>query len=113
MLISYFCGYDAECGDAESVTALQRAKTVVETQYSVVGVVEQRNLSLAVMEAFLPRWFHGVFDHLNLEERPLNNPHPEPSEEVVNVLRERLKHDYDFYSFVLQRLNKQKRSLNL
>ena len=113
MLISYFCGFDAECGNPESVSALQRAKTVVETQYSVVGVVEQRNLSLAVMEAFLPRWFHGVFNHLNLEERPLNNPHPKPSEEVVNVLRERLKLDYDFYSFVLQRLNKQKRSLKL
>ena len=67
MLISYFCGFDAECGDPESVTALQRAKTVVETQYSVVGVVEERNLSLALMEAYLPRWFQGVFNHLNFE----------------------------------------------
>ena len=113
MLISYFCGFDAECGDPESVTALQKAKTVVETQYSVVGVVEERTLSLAVMEAYLPRWFQGVFNHLNLEEKPLKNPHPEPSKEVVNVLRQRLKLDYDFYAFVLQRLNKQKMSLKL
>ena len=113
MLISYFCGFDAECGDPESVTALQRAKTVVETQYSVVGVVEERNLSLALMEAYLPHWFQGVFNHLNFEEKPLKNPHPEPSEEVVKVLKERLKIDYDFYAFVLQRLNIQKRSLKL
>ena len=113
MLLSYFCGFEPECGDPESETALQRAKTVVETQYSVVGVVEQRNLSLAVMEAFLPRWFQGVFDHLNPIEGSLRNPHPEPSKEVVMVLRERLKLDYDFYSFVLQRLHKQKKSLKL
>ena len=113
MLVSYFCGFDAKCGDPESLSALQKAKTMVETQYSVVGVVEQRNISLAVMEAFLPRWFKGVFNHLRLVDKSLNNPHPQPSEEVVRVLRKRLKLDYDFYSFVLQRLDKQKRSLRL
>ena len=34
--------------------ALQRAKRVAETTYSVVGIVEEFNISLGVMEAYLP-----------------------------------------------------------
>ena len=34
--------------------ALQRAKRVAETAYSVVGIVEEFNITLAVMEAYLP-----------------------------------------------------------
>ena len=34
--------------------ALQRAKRVAETTYSVVGIVEEFNITLAVMEAYLP-----------------------------------------------------------
>ena len=113
LLLHIIIKYRPGCADPDDRSALQRAKANVELKYSVVGVFEQRNLSLAVMEAFLPRWFHGVFNHLNFKEKPLSNPHPEPSEEVVKVLRERLKLDYDFYSFVLQRLNEQKRSLKL
>ena len=33
-----------------------------------------------------------------------SNPHPEPSEEVKDILKQRLKLDIEFYSFVLQRL---------
>ena len=57
LLLSYFCGYGPGCSDPEDVSALQRAKAAVEEQYSVVGVVERRNVSLAVMEAYLPQWF--------------------------------------------------------
>ena len=84
-----------------------------ETRYSVVGIVEQRNLSLAVMEAFMPRWFANVFHHLDPGDVPLANPHPDPDEEVVEELRRRLKFDYEFYSFILQRLQLQQQSLHL
>jgi hypothetical protein len=39
------------------------------------------------------------------------NPHPVTSEEARAVLRERLGLDYDFYHFVLQRLELQWRSI--
>ena len=32
----------------------------MKQEYTVVGVVEDRKRPLAVMEAFLPRWFRGV-----------------------------------------------------
>ena len=101
------------CADPDDRSALQRAKTNVELNYSVVGVVEQRNLSLAVMEAFMPRWFANVFEHLDPEDVPLANPHPDTDEEVAAELRSRLKLDYEFYSFILQRLQLQQQSLNL
>ena len=99
--------------DSEDRSALQRAKFNVEVKYSVVGVVEQRNLSLAVMEAYMPRWFANIFDHLDPEDVPLANPHPDTDEEVAEELRSRLKLDYEFYSFVLQRLQLQQMRLNL
>ena len=101
------------CADPDDRSALQRAKANVELKYSVVGVFEQRNLSLAVMEAFMPRWFANVFDHLDPEDVPLANPHPDTDEEVAAELRSRLKLDYEFYSFVLQRLQLQQQSLKL
>ena len=101
------------CADPEDRSALQRAKFNVELKYSVVGVVEQRNLSLAVMEAHMPRWFANIFDHLDPEDVPLANPHPDTDEEVAEELRGRLKLDYEFYSFVLQRLQLQQQRLNL
>ena len=77
----------------------------------MVGIVEQRNLSLAVMEAFMPRWFANVFDHLDPEDFPLANPHPDTDEEVAVELYDRLKLDYEFYFFILQRLQLQQQHL--
>ena len=77
----------------------------------MVGIVEQRNLSLAVMEAFMPRWFANVFDHLDPEDFPLANPHPDTDEEVAVELYDRLKLDYEFYFFILQRLQLQQQRL--
>ena len=94
------------CADPDDRSALQRAKSNVELKYSVVGVVEQRNLSLSVMEAFMPRWFANIFDHLD-HRRWLANPHPDTDEEVAAELRTRLNLDYEFYSFVVQRLQLQ------
>ena len=93
--LSYFCGYGPGCSNAGNVSALQMAMRAVEQEYSVVGVVEDRNRSLAVMEAFMLRWFQGVFS-LQGEgtgKKEMVNPHPEPVEEVRRVLRQRLSLD--------------------
>ena len=113
--LSYFCGYGPGCSDAGNVTALKRALEAVEQEYSVVGVVEDRNRSLAVMEAFLPRWFRGVTslqgEMKGKDKKEMVNPHPEPGEEVRRVLRQRLDLDYTFYEWVKQRLDIQWKSI--
>ena len=94
--------------------ALQKARLVVETQYSVVGVMEEFNTSLAVMEAYLPGttksntkyedkqflgWFSGGLSLLNqIENKNMNrNPHPQPGEWLRRLLGQKMKLDIDFY----------------
>ena len=104
-MLSYFCGYGPGCSDPKSVVSLQKAKVAVEQQYSVVGVSEMRNISLKVMEAFLPKWFRGATSRRKEEEKhEMVNSHPEPGEEAKAEMKRRLELDYDFYQFCIQRL---------
>ena len=79
--------------DPEDATALQRAKLAVETRYSVVGVVEKREESLEVMEAYLPRWFRNARYQDSILKLgklgTLSNPRPKPSPLVVAELKVR------------------------
>ena len=45
---------ESQFGKSSIQEALQRAKRVAETSYSVIGIVEEFNITLAVMEAYLP-----------------------------------------------------------
>lgn len=40
--------------------ALERAKHAVESQYAVVGVLEDLNTTLSVFEKYIPRFFSGA-----------------------------------------------------
>ena len=112
-MLSYFCGYGPGCSDPKSVSSLQRAKTAVEQQYSVVGVSEKRKISLAVMEAYLPIWFRQAtsMEEERETKREMVNSHPEPSEQTRAELKTRLELDYNFYYFCIQRLEMQWNSI--
>lgn len=43
-----------------TVGALERAKHAVESQYAVVGVLEDLNTTLSVFEKYIPRFFNGA-----------------------------------------------------
>ena len=60
--VAYLCGQERFCREVGSREALARAKTNVEQAYPVVGVLEQLDASLRVLEARLPRFFRGVRD---------------------------------------------------
>lgn len=55
-----FCGQDLACAEFNSEEVLQRAKENVEKFYPVVGVLENLNQSLTVMEHFMPQIFKGA-----------------------------------------------------
>ena len=72
----------------------------------MVGTIEHLNMSLEVMEAYLPGYFSGasrLYQRLGGEKRN-SNPHPQPSQEVTDIIKERLHMDIEFYNFVKQRL---------
>ena len=106
--LTYFCGKWRECGNISSPASLQLAKYNVETQYSVVGVMERFNTSLKVMEILLPRWFLGV-TQLNRAEKRNKNSHPGVRDTVREMVKKRLKNELEFYGFIKQRLSLQER----
>ena len=55
-----FCGHNLDCAKFNSEEVLQRAKANVEKFFPVVGVLENLNQSLAVMEDRLPHIFKGA-----------------------------------------------------
>ena len=55
----FFCGLNEKCSVGGKL-ALQLAKYNIENYYSVVGVTSHLNLTMAVLEAYLPRFFSGL-----------------------------------------------------
>lgn len=98
--------------------ALERAKYNVETQYSVVGVLEDLNTTLAVLEKYIPRFFAGATEIYyneikNFNKINKNNFKPPVSEEVKNLLRQNFSREIEFYKFCKQRLHRQFLATNL
>jgi len=110
--LTYFCGSKIECGNPRSKTALQLAMFNLEKRFAVVGVMEEFETSIAMMEAMLPRWFRGATQAAGSGDssRKNENKHPEPSLRTVEILRERLANDIQFYDFAVQRLKIQNRT---
>ncbi|CAD7083099.1 unnamed protein product [Hermetia illucens] len=114
----FFCGHDYECTPFNTVGVLERAKYAVESQYSVVGVLEDLNTTFSVLEKYIPRFFKGATevyyggsDKLNNINR--NNFKPPVSEEVKEIVRRNFTREIEFYQFCRQRLHKQYLAVNL
>lgn len=58
----FFCGHHLDCLPFNTDGALERAKMAVEQQYAVVGVLEDLNTTLTVLEKYVPRFFAGAAD---------------------------------------------------
>lgn len=59
-LASMFCGHDLACQPFNSKVVVQRAKHNVENFYAVVGSWEDTNVTLSVLEAYIPKFFRGA-----------------------------------------------------
>lgn len=97
---------------------LERSKNVVETQYSVVGVLEDMNTTLAVFEKYIPRFFAGATeiyfnDMAEFKKINKNNFKPPVTEEVKQLLRQNFSREIDFYKYCKQRLQTQFLATNL
>jgi hypothetical protein len=60
MQTRYFCGFHAVCADICSEAALNMAKQVLEQAYIAVGILEQFNRTLQLLEVEQPDWFAGI-----------------------------------------------------
>ncbi|XP_037933295.1 heparan sulfate 2-O-sulfotransferase pipe-like [Teleopsis dalmanni] len=108
----FFCGHAYECTPFNTVGALERAKFAVESQYAVVGVLEDLNTTLSVLEEYVPRFFEGVREIYDSSAEYLtkinkNNFKPPVSEKVKDIVRRNFTNEIEFYQFCRQRLHKQ------
>ncbi|XP_028134157.1 heparan sulfate 2-O-sulfotransferase pipe [Diabrotica virgifera virgifera] len=114
----FFCGHHPDCLPFNTQGALERAKRAVERNYAVVGVLEDLNTTLTVLEHYVPRFFKGATDvYYNEISRyhPINknNFKPPVSEEIKELVRKNFTKEIEFYEFCKQRLHKQYLALKL
>ncbi|XP_015608993.1 heparan sulfate 2-O-sulfotransferase pipe isoform X2 [Cephus cinctus] len=114
----FFCGHSEKCTPFNTVGALERAKLAVEKHYAVVGVLEDVNTTLTVLENYIPAFFQGAtdvyWDQVNSFTRINRNFFKPPvSEEVKELVRANFTREVEFYQFCRQRLHNQLRALRL
>ncbi|XP_076059452.1 uronyl 2-sulfotransferase homolog pip-like [Oratosquilla oratoria] len=114
--LTYFCGHHPGCMQIGNKGAMQRAKRHVEMYYSVVGLIEEFPLSMKVLQEYVPRfWSNVTSSKLSTGKMKRNraSAHPDVSPDTLRRLRDLLREDLEFYSFVKQRLHKQAEALGL
>lgn len=62
--------------------------------------MEDYESSLKLLEVLLPRLFEGVSDAYQMSKDANVNPHPKPSLEAINVLKNKMGFEIDLYDFV-------------
>ncbi|EDW18980.2 uncharacterized protein Dmoj_GI13539, partial [Drosophila mojavensis] len=114
----FFCGHNEfKCTPFNSRLALQLAKQNVEREYAVVGTWEHTNETLAVLEAYVPRYFADAskmyYSGLHATKANDNPMKPHISEDILNMVRRNFTREIEFYQFCRQRLHKQYLALKL
>ncbi|XP_017468053.1 PREDICTED: heparan sulfate 2-O-sulfotransferase pipe-like [Rhagoletis zephyria] len=106
----FFCGQNKKlCMPFNSVTAMQKAKRTVEQEYAVVGTWEDTNITLTVLEHYIPKYFkHAkVVYHMGKERLSSVNKNPAKrpvSQETRDILSKNFTNEIEFYEFCKQRL---------
>lgn len=63
--IPFFCGHAAECWEPGSLWALEEAKRNLANEYFLVGITEQMEEFIDILELSLPRYIF-FFNILNI-----------------------------------------------
>ncbi|MBN3323335.1 UST sulfotransferase, partial [Atractosteus spatula] len=117
-IIPYFCGQHPKCREP-GVWALERAKQNAVENFLLVGILEELEDVLLILERLLPHFFSDV---LNIYKSPgyrkLGNMtgtvrKQTPSLEALQVLYHRMKYEYDFYNFIRDQFHLLKRKIGL
>merc|ERR1711894_144285 len=105
-----FCGHEDWCSEFNSKRVLQRAKLNIEKHYPVVGVLEEINMTLAVLENRYPTFFDGAIkihaeygedndSNLKFGENQLKVP---ITKEAREAIMPHFDLEYEFYEFCRQ-----------
>jgi len=117
-LTEFFCGQEDDCTGFNTEIAMRRAMHNVEQHYAVVGVLEDLNKTLTVLEHYVPRFFKGAlntyWNEVHMFSKINRNIYKPPvSEATKDMVRRNFTHEIEFFEFCKQRLHKQYMALNL
>ncbi|XP_070538713.1 uronyl 2-sulfotransferase-like [Ptychodera flava] len=107
-LIPYFCGQSEMC--SEGHLALETAKRNVVEKYIFVGLLEHFERSLRIWQHLMPQFFLSAPDvyhkHFKSEaiRRAASSYRRDTPEAVKEIMRSRMRLDYEFYDFVKKRM---------
>lgn len=108
--IPFFCGHHAECWVPGSEWALQQAKHNLVNEYFLVGVTEEMDAFVELLEMSLPRIFQGSLNHY----RTSNKSHLrrtktkfDPSDATVKSIEETsiFQMENELYEFALDQFH--------
>ncbi|XP_074472279.1 uronyl 2-sulfotransferase a isoform X1 [Sebastes fasciatus] len=117
-IIPYFCGQHPQCREP-GVWALERAKQNVVENYLLVGILEELEDVLLLLERLLPHYFTGVLsiykspDYKKMGNMTGTVRKHTPTLEALQVLYHRMRYEYDFYNFIRDQFHLTKKKIGL
>ncbi|KAM9554223.1 uronyl 2-sulfotransferase-like [Salvelinus alpinus] len=117
-IIPYFCGQHPQCREPGQ-WALERAKQNVLENFLIVGILEELEDVLLLLERLLPHYFTDVLNiYKSPDYRKMGNmtgtvrKHT-PTLEALQVLYHRMRYEYDFYNFIRDQFHLMKKKIGL
>ncbi|ELU16142.1 hypothetical protein CAPTEDRAFT_140021 [Capitella teleta] len=109
-IIPFFCGQEEFCREPTKEALVQAIKNV-KKHYLVVGVLEDFEGFIEVLEFLLPDYFQGAQEVYTKQGRDLKDRHKTTyklpvSEQTEQIMRARLFKEYQFYMFVQKRFRR-------
>ncbi|XP_030259663.1 heparan sulfate 2-O-sulfotransferase 1 [Sparus aurata] len=105
--IPFFCGHYSECWNVGSQWALEQAKYNLVNEYMLVGVTEELEDFVMMLEAALPRFFKGATELYKTGKkshlRKTSEKKPPTKESIAKLQQSAIwKMENEFYEFALE-----------
>ncbi|XP_036303845.1 heparan sulfate 2-O-sulfotransferase 1 isoform X2 [Pipistrellus kuhlii] len=105
--IPFFCGHSSECWNVGSRWAMDQAKYNLVNEYFLVGVTEELEDFIMLLEAALPRFFRGAADLYRTGKKSHLRKTTEkklPTKQTIAKLQQSdiWKMENEFYEFALE-----------
>lgn len=113
-IVPYLCGQDPRCQERDQ-WAVDRAKYNIDHNYAFVGLLDELEMSLAVLEELLPVFYQNARSLMKMDSfvkmkngtlTTFKKPASEKSREFL-MTQTSLKYEYQIYDYVLEKLKRQ------
>ncbi|EDV23527.1 uncharacterized protein TRIADDRAFT_58255 [Trichoplax adhaerens] len=101
VMTRFFCGYDKYCALGNQ-RALRQAKRNILTNYAVIGLLEEWDLSSQLFRKILPNFFTQINEKISRYKVNKNRKNEPLSPGLIKSIKEANQADYKLYRFIKQ-----------